>query len=887
MKRAPFFITTAIVLIAAGGYLLYDKILKHERVSPWSLVPEDAVMVYESTSCTECINTLSNSTLWKIIERAIQYQKPQDSLRHAVHGLLKPGAGHLISLHVTKKDDFDVVYYLPGFDALPATIGRNGKYRIRNREFNKVNIIELSDGRQTLSTTFIGDVWVVSFAPFLLEDVIRTYTDESRKGFRELSKGTPSFATIRDDAGNIHFQLRLLTEFLSVFTGPASSSLKLPLAKFTVLDARASETSLVMNGFSVDTTSSRSQFLLSVFNHQSPVSFGLKHLISNRTVAVKSYGVTDGDAFSVELKRFGSLHNRSMTDSLVRLTASLQDPGKLLSTIADEFAVCSLESSRGDGVSQVLLVESSDPAQWLNTMDNLSDRFSLDTVFHERYSDYEIREVPIFRFPEKLLWPFVTGFDQAFYTSIGNVILIGDNLESLKDFLADIEDEETWARSVRVNRFLESTLLESNVSLYVDATLVWSSLMTALQPKWQHFVTENRRLLQGLQMCAFQFSHLNNNFYTNALFTFRPFDESLQPAEKQRLIVNFEYGLQELYPVRSHVNRTTEILVQDSINDLRLISADGKIQWKLPIGDKIVGEVAQIDFYNNGKLQYFFATRNRLHVIDRLGNYVESYPKDLVDVEIEQTSVVDYDNSKNYRFLVADNKGRIWMFDKHGRNLEGWQPKDAGGRLAMSPRHHRIKGRDFIVAIRADGKVVISNRRGETLKGFPLDINARPIGDYFLEIGSTLAESNFILVSDDGYRIRFNTDGEVVAREALVKTSALAEFSLIREKSAKSYLILQQDGRQLHIFDDNGKRLLSNPTIHVSSDDVQYLDFGAGKRFILISDKRQRFCYVYDGQGQLLTLPPHEGHAVDVRPDDSDRFQVYFINGKTLTIRSL
>ena len=48
---------------------------------------------------------------------------------------------------------------------------------------------------------------------------------------------------------------------------------------------------------------------------------------------------------------------------------------------------------------------------------------------------------------------------------LGNTIFIGEDLDELKRYLDDIDKEDTWGKSVAQNQYLESTLLESNVSL--------------------------------------------------------------------------------------------------------------------------------------------------------------------------------------------------------------------------------------------------------------------------------------------------------------------------------------------------------------------------------------------------------------------------------------
>jgi hypothetical protein len=204
---------------------------------------------------------------------------------------------------------------------------------------------------------------------------------------------------------------------------------------------------------------------------------------------------------------------------------------------------------------------------------------SIDTVFFERYAQHQIREIPVFRFPEKLFWPLISGFDQSYFTSVGNIVLIGDDLDELKNFLTDIEDDETWGKSVAHNKFLETTLLESNISVYINTPKVWNMISQGLQPKWKKFVKDNQMLLRSMQLGAIQFSHLNNNYYTNISVTYRPAEPAGpdQNKRQERFVTNFSSKISRLYSVKSHVNRSDELLVQDSLNDLSLVSTDGNV----------------------------------------------------------------------------------------------------------------------------------------------------------------------------------------------------------------------------------------------------------------------------------------------------------------------
>lgn len=224
------------------------------------------------------------------------------------------------------------------------------------------------------------------------------------------------------------------------------------------------------------------------------------------------------------------------------------------------------------------------------------------------------------------------------------------------------------------------------------------------------------------------------------------------------------------------------------------------------------------------------------------------------------------------------------MFDKDGKNLEGWTPKTVEGSLFTAPQHHRIRGKDYIFVAREDGVVYLINRRGETLKNFPLDLDARPTGDYFLETGTS---TSFVLVSRDGFRIKFNLEGKVQSRETLIKTTPDATFLLAKELNEKSYIIVRQENRELTVFDESLKEIINSDFIGKNKTDVRFFDFGGGKKSITLTDRTQDLSYIYDAQGTLITSLPVESNAITLRPSGGDKPKAYSVQGRSLTIQPL
>lgn len=895
MKRAPLFITILIIVLSVSGYFVYEKYFIKKIVSPWDLVPKGAVAVYEASACDECVEPVKASSLWEIINKASFFDKQQDSVQKFLAKAITQKSGSLTSLHITKKDAFDFVYYFPLndvsgrklFEATTEDWKTRDGFRYREREYNGHQINELSTSGSTFSWVTLKDVWVGSFTPFLVEDVIRVFGDGGESIFKKDIADVYQMPRLKNDAGNLYVHLENLSEWLSVFASGTNLDMIKYFGKAALLDIKSVNDNLVLNGFSVEDPQQAS--VLSVFNEQSPTSFSLKQFVSNRTVMLLSYGISNGSDFGEKLNAF-SQRDQKVVDTLKQLTSSLKiDLSNLYQSIKNEVGVCYVESS-DQQMSKVLLIESDDTNKWIEPFNAISDRLSVDTVFYERYSGYEIRELPVFRFPEKILSPFVSGFDHSYYTVAGQTILIAENLEELKFFLEDIDREDTWGKSVSQNQFLESTLLESNVSLYVNTPRIWNILRSSLNEKWGRFVQENRGLFSSIGMGAIQFSHLNQSFYTNVSWMYRQpqMAESERREQTQNIVTKFQVGLQgESFVVKSHVDKTNELFLQDSSYNIHLVSSKGSVLWSKPMNSAIIGDVFQVDYFKNGKLQYLFTTDGALHIIDRLGNYVQPFPIKLAIKDIQFLDLIDYDHSKNYRFLIADKSGKLWMYDKEGNNLDGWNPRNVEGMLHCAPRHHRVRGKDYLTAIRNDGKVYVTNRRGESIKGFPMNLDARPSGDYFLEIGSSLSQTNFVIVSRDGFRIKFNLDGKIQSRETLLKSSVDARFSLVKEMNGKSYCIVRQEPRNLTVSDQSGKQIIVNEYIGMNTINVQYYDFGAGKIFYLITDVVQNLTYAYDRQGNLLTSPPMEADFSRLAIDNADNLRIYLTYQNALRVKSL
>jgi hypothetical protein len=415
---------------------------------------------------------------------------------------------------------------------------------------------------------------------------------------------------------------------------------------------------------------------------------------------------------------------------------------------------------------------------------------------------------------------------------------------------------------VRMTRFLENTLGEASYSLFVNLHNNRTQLNALLHPDWQKLWQDEAAAFRPFDLLAFQVSQLDGRYYTSLALGHR--DMPAPAAAPARTAEANGYTLPARaitrpYLVRNHVDNTFEVLLQDSLKSLMLLTTEGRLLWSVDIGDAVRTDIHQIDYFKNRKLQYLFATRNRLWLVDRNGDRVSPFPVDLPSgSDIEFLSVVDYDNNRDYRFMLADRKGNILLCGKDGRMLEGWNPLALGHPLAEAPFHLRVRGGDCMIALERRGRIHVMKRRADAYPGFPIDLGTPVRGPLFVDHGNNFAVTLLNAVTESGEIVQVNLSGVVVKRQQLVKPSADCRFWLVPDVLGKTYVILRQEYNKLSFLDRQGGLMFEQSFASSGFLDVQFYHFSAERQYFAVTDREQEFSYLYDRNGTLFNQQPLE-----------------------------
>ncbi len=249
----------------------------------------------------------------------------------------------------------------------------------------------------------------------------------------------------------------------------------------------------------------------------------------------------------------------------------------------------------------------------------------------------------------------------------------------------------------------------------------------------------------------------------------------------------------------NHNTGATEIFVQDQKNNIYLVSATGKILWKALIREKIAGDVFMIDYYRNGKNQLLFSGKNYLHLIDRNGNYVDKFPVKLRSPASNTLALFDYENNKDYRLCIAGEDRKIYVYDRSGAPVRGWNLFTTRGKVTEPVTFFRVRGKDYLFAS-DDQSVYLLDRMG--------NIRVTPQSPLKKASGSAVRlvtgdNQTLVFTEPEGTIINLSLDG-TVRRQTISSFSADHRFDCndINGDGLQEYLFL--DRNILRVYGSDG-----------------------------------------------------------------------------------
>lgn len=346
-------------------------------------------------------------------------------------------------------------------------------------------------------------------------------------------------------------------------------------------------------------------------------------------------------------------------------------------------------------------------------------------------------------------------FHYPYFTITNGFALFSESLPQLKGVINDILSNKTLSQDKDFNDFNENFPGRAHIKVVASNPGFLPMLANSLEGSDAKIMEKHADKLNNFRWAGLQINVDGNKAFTS-------FYAKHSIAVKEKVSRQWSTQLESEAAnvpqfLKNYVTNRYDIAIQDKDHRLYLLDYNGKVLWTKMLDGPIMGNITQVDLFKNNKLQMALNTPGRLYIIDRLGRDVENFPVELKEPATAPVGVFNYDNARNYRFIIPSGKDLL-NYDLTGKPVKGWKFKKTGSAIITKPQHFAVKGKDLIVIETEDGKLYQLNRAGETrfktIEGLPkLKI------PFYLKEGENLALSEMITIADDGKLYSFRPGG--------------------------------------------------------------------------------------------------------------------------------
>lgn len=786
MRRRGFLLGAFVLLLAiiAVVYLLRGNFQVQEN--GFAIVPQDAPVIFEWSEPAAQIPALQGDSLWGQLKAYGLFQRvdhqwadlltlfPEKSLE---------ASGHLwMSVHRTGASSYGLLWVVrlqraAGVDVADSLAGA------AHREYQQVDIWEGALGTGRWAAARIGEMWVCSTHPLLVETAI----DQSI-ATTSLADDA-SFAQVQALAGRnnrpkMYLQMASMPQLLKVFAKPSVLRLEAitQFARWVVVEYDLVNTGIFVNGYVVTGME------------------GAGHLTNLLPATEYREGSTAVLPFNTAAMY--TLHSRNLelimdaADSLAREWYTKH----VINWIGQEVALAIVEPYSSDFASNVVLVAAAhDTAMAQQHLHAIATSESI-----QRFKGFTI-----FQLKEKPGWERAFGFksrllDDPYVLFIDNYVIFAASAAQAKVLIERYLNEQTLDKNMDYLDFRQKMVDHPAINMYVNTQRSYQLLQAVAGPVLAPAITTPERPFFILNPIGIQIAPLQQQQWliSGMLQVGTHFQEStnlLWKAELDTLPVG------SIHLVKNHDTDGFELLVQDAAHTLYLIDAGGKVLWQRILDGPIVGPVHQVDYYRNGKLQYLFTTRKSIQLIDRLGRDVENFPLTMAAEVTSGLAVFDYLNNGKFRMFVGCANGLTYGFYKSGKPLPGWSPKKEPGVLPFPLQHNVVGTRDYIIATSVKGEVEGFARNGTTR------IPPRKLKTQFLqpfELHATSRRAFELINADTNGILYFLDDDNHLIRDTITDCTGRVSYAFrdINGDDAQDHVFLDQT--HLKVLDQEGKMLM-------------------------------------------------------------------------------
>lgn len=908
MLRRIIFTLFVVITIAGGvvGYMYYQK-LKVPIAAAINAIPQDAhVIIQVSKANTLWKNIQEQSLIWKSLKTTPYFNNLESELINlskiiSEYGRLENALDNsplLISYHRTDTINSGFLFSI----SIPADIDGNYlledviKYNSSNdvyfskRTYAGTIIYEVKNRNtaNVLSYSIKKGVFVASYNPLVLEKSLQQLEENlclnDNVNFNRVYKtlNTQTELSVIINYPLFFADLRpLLNDSLNGVINNLQNT-----AQWCALDIKQNQEWLFASGLSI--TDNNNQFL-NAFSNQKPSKQTLFKLFPYSTAAYIYYNLSDFNSFYSQYKTLLKLSENSSTyinclgNEFALVFSSNWSPvnnqevfliGKpvALSTVTTQLINASVPAKKSsskqkennDIIEGDLNDVKNNKKAVKETESNKEDNSnkSDSTMIEKTVKQYEIRKLTSSFNWHKSLGSTFSVISDNYFSIIDEYVVFANSYDALNDLIQEYISNSSLETNPSFKTFNQNQNNNSSLSVYYNASSnteivrswISKNFLSTLEPYVNLF-----SLVDGL---GIQISYNKGLFYTSVTIKHTSTNTEFKPNEANTQQLKFALDAPAIIKPKMVINHQTqekEIIVQDSNNQLYLFNNKGEMLWKRPLEEPILSDIIQIDRYKNNKLQYVFNTRNYIYMIDRNGNTCEGFPVKLKYPSTNTMAVFDYENTRDYRFLIACENNRVYNYDANGENVMGWEFTLMKSPIKHPVQHFVINGKDYILAIDQTGEIRLVDRKGKSILDFRNKIPIAPNSDFYIEKGKELSSTYLYATDSIGrvYKFKFNDRLDIIELPKKFSKNHFFEFKDINNDGQRDFIIT--DGYEINVYNQKQLPIMYFKTKANISHKPLFFLFPNNKIKIGLVNATNNTIYLINNEGNLETGFPKAG----------------------------
>lgn len=780
-----------------------------------SFIPANSALIIKINDFQRFKSDLKNSELIKEFSKTDAYTKFEKKLNPLKD--FDPYKETLLTFTEVGKNNLEYTFITKNTVAmftLDSAIVKKSKKRTYENKTIKTYSIEGED----IFTTLIDSTFLVSSSELLIENSIRNYektkpNEEFQKLYNTSQKNAIATLFIDHSKSGTHFNDILSDKLLISFK---------KFAHWSAVDISVDQHDIRLNGIAI--TDSTRTTTISLFKNINPVENKAQNLLPMDFDAITSYTF---DNFITFLK------NKN------------PDPLKKVDSLffeIEEFAIINNADKRAT------VIRSKNFEVLNDSLENLS---SEDSVFR----GYPILKISRTSTIESNFKPLIQNFTAEYYSVINEFFVFSEEKQILHDIIANFQNNTVLTSLPGYPEIRKELSNESSILFISNYGNIKDSLLFLNEDFKKGLNNSSKRedkfiIMQAVSSKDFFFVNtaikkIESKVETNLV------SQLFNTTLDAKIVTRPQF-------VMNHRTKRKEIVVQDSENNLYLISTEGKVLWKKKLNSQISGDIQQVDLYRNGRLQLAFVTKNELMVVDRNGKDVPPFPKKFNDPITQPLALFDYDKNKNYRFLVVQGK-QLNMYDREGKTVSGFVLENTNSFINSMPQHFRVGNKDYIVITQEDGSLNILHRTGKTRISVKEKINFSGNNVY-------LHESKFTTSDTGGNLIQIDENGNIT------KEYMNANDTHFIDASSKTLVTLTDN-----VLTIRGHKIELDYAIY-SRPRIFYVN---NKIYVSVTDTQSNKVYLFDSQAEPVpNFPVYGASAIDLEDIDNDKRVEIVVQGE-------